>query len=71
MEGIPYANVVGSLMYAMVCTGPDIAHAVSLVSRFMENEGLIMIKLRIQVQKCCSNRFKQEFLEKKSNLKYF
>lgn len=39
MEGIPYANVVGSLMYAMVCTRPDIAHAVSLVSRFMANPG--------------------------------
>ena len=39
MESIPYANVVGSLMYAMVCTRPDIAHAVSLVSRFMVNPG--------------------------------
>ena len=25
---VPYASVVGSLMYAMVCTGPDIAQAV-------------------------------------------
>ena len=39
MEGIPYANVVGSLMYVMVCIHPDIAHAVSLVSRFMANPG--------------------------------
>ena len=39
MEGIPYANVVGSLMYAMVCSCPNIAHAVNLVSRFMENPG--------------------------------
>jgi len=39
MEGIPHANVVGSLMYAMVCTRPNIAHAVSLVSRFMANPG--------------------------------
>jgi hypothetical protein len=30
---IPYASVVGRLMYAMVCTRIDIAHAVGVVSR--------------------------------------
>ncbi|GKC63544.1 retrovirus-related pol polyprotein from transposon TNT 1-94 [Tanacetum coccineum] len=30
---------VGNLMYAMVCTGPTIAHAVGVVSRFMSNPG--------------------------------
>src|SRR3954469_14090377 len=39
MNRIPYANIVGSLMYVMVCTKPDIAYAVSLVSRYMENPG--------------------------------
>lgn len=34
---VPYANVVSSLMFAMICTRPDLAHAVSLVSRFMSN----------------------------------
>ena len=33
MSRIPYSLVVGSLMYAMVCTRPDIAHAVGVVSR--------------------------------------
>ena len=28
MSKVPYASAVGSLMYAMVCTRPDIAHAV-------------------------------------------
>jgi hypothetical protein len=28
MSHVPYAIVVGSLMYAMVCTRPDIAHTV-------------------------------------------
>ena len=37
MAKIPYANAVGSLMYAMVCTRPDIAYSVSLVSIFMSN----------------------------------
>jgi hypothetical protein len=39
MSRIPYANAVGSLMYAMVSTRPDISHAVGVVSRFMENPG--------------------------------
>ena len=32
-----YSLAVGSLMYAMVCTRPNIAHAVGVVSRFMVN----------------------------------
>ena len=39
MKLIPYASAVGSLMYVMVCTRPDIAHAVGLVSRFKSNPG--------------------------------
>lgn len=39
MKNVPYASVVGSLMYAMVCTRPDIAHAVGVVSRFLSNPG--------------------------------
>ena len=34
MRGVPYASVVGTIMYAMLCTRPDIAQAVSVVSRF-------------------------------------
>ena len=39
MSHVPYANVVGNLMYAMVSTRPDISHAIGVVSRFMENPG--------------------------------
>ncbi|KAH9801638.1 hypothetical protein KPL71_001098 [Citrus sinensis] len=39
MSEVPYAQAVGSLMYAMVCTRADIAYAVSLVSRFMSDPG--------------------------------
>src|SRR3954462_11501850 len=39
MSRVPYASAVGSLMYAMVCTRPDLAFAVSSVSRFMSNPG--------------------------------
>ncbi|GJX81812.1 retrotransposon protein, putative, ty1-copia subclass [Tanacetum coccineum] len=37
MSKVPYANVVGSLMYLMVCTRPDIAYTVSIVSRYLVN----------------------------------
>uniref|UniRef100_A0A803PR66 Retrovirus-related Pol polyprotein from transposon TNT 1-94 n=1 Tax=Cannabis sativa TaxID=3483 RepID=A0A803PR66_CANSA len=39
MSRVPYASVIGSLMYVMVCTRLDIAYALSMVSRFMENLG--------------------------------
>ena len=35
MSKVPYASTIGSLMYAMVCTTLDVAHAVGVVSRFM------------------------------------
>lgn len=37
MFEIPYASVVGSLMYAVVCTKLDIAQVVGVLSRFMSN----------------------------------
>jgi hypothetical protein len=37
MRNMPYASVVGSLMYAMVCMRPVIAHAIGVVSRFLSN----------------------------------
>ena len=37
MNKIPYANIMGSIMYAMVCTRPDLSYVVSLLSRFMGN----------------------------------
>ena len=39
MKNVPYASAVGSLMYAMVCTRPDIAYAVGITSRFLANPG--------------------------------
>ena len=36
----PYAQIVGSIMYAMLCTRPDLVFVVGLVSRFLSNPGL-------------------------------
>ena len=40
MEKVPYASSVGSLMYAQVCTHPDIAFAVNALGRYLSNPGL-------------------------------
>ena len=40
MRQYPYASAVGSLMYAMLCTRPDICYAVGIVSRYQSNPGL-------------------------------
>ncbi|KAH9288452.1 hypothetical protein KI387_032569, partial [Taxus chinensis] len=39
MTRVPYASAVGGLMYAMICTRPDIAHVVGVMSRYMANPG--------------------------------
>ena len=39
MSRVPYSSDVVSLMYAMVCSRPDLAYAVSAISRYMEKPG--------------------------------
>ncbi|KAH9723681.1 hypothetical protein KPL70_007198 [Citrus sinensis] len=39
MRRVSYADVVGSLMYVMLCTRPDICFAVGMVSRYQFNPG--------------------------------
>jgi hypothetical protein len=39
MTRVPYASVVGSLMYVMVCTRPNIYHAVGVLRRYMSSPG--------------------------------
>ena len=40
MKAIPYASVVGSLMYAHICTIPDISFVVGMLGRYQSNPGL-------------------------------
>ena len=35
---IPYSSTDGSLIYAMVCTIPNVSHAVGVVNRFLANQ---------------------------------
>ena len=37
MRGIPYTSAVGSLMYAMLCTRPDICFSVGMVSIYQSD----------------------------------
>ena len=37
MKGVPYASAIGSIMYAMLCTTPDVCLAISLAGRYQSN----------------------------------
>ncbi|KAJ9545199.1 hypothetical protein OSB04_024906 [Centaurea solstitialis] len=39
MKLIPYASAIGSIMYAMLCTRPDVAYSISVTSRYQQNPG--------------------------------
>lgn len=36
---VEYSRIIGSLMYLMSCTRPDIAYSISMLSRFTSNPG--------------------------------
>ncbi|GJS28363.1 retrotransposon protein, putative, ty1-copia subclass [Tanacetum coccineum] len=40
MKNVPYASAVGSIMYAVRCTRPDVAFAQNMTSRFQQNPEL-------------------------------
>ena len=39
MEKVPSTNVVGSLMYATLCTRSNISYAIRVLSRYQSNLG--------------------------------
>ena len=41
MQSKPFKNVIGSLMYAMIATRPDICYAVGALARFSANPGRV------------------------------
>ena len=40
MKVIPYASAIGSIMYDMLCTRPDVCLAISLAGRYQSNPGV-------------------------------
>ena len=40
MKDVPYASAIGSIMYAMLCTIPDVCLAISLAGRYQSNPGV-------------------------------
>ena len=40
MKDIPYASIVGSLMYAQTCTRPYINFVVEMLGRYQSNPGM-------------------------------
>jgi ATP-binding cassette subfamily B (MDR/TAP) protein 1 len=40
MNYISYASAIGSIMYDMLCTRIDVAHAISLTSRYQSDPDL-------------------------------
>ncbi|KAK8685929.1 hypothetical protein V6N13_124960 [Hibiscus sabdariffa] len=39
MSQVPYASATGSIMYAMICTHPDLSYALCMTSRYQANPG--------------------------------
>ena len=39
MSTVPYASAIGSVMYAMICTRPDVSYALSVCSKYQSNPG--------------------------------
>ena len=40
MKVIPYASVVGNIMYAQICTWPYISFAIGMLGRYQRNPGI-------------------------------
>ena len=39
MSMIPYALAIGSIMYDMLCTRPDVFYALSVTNKYQSNSG--------------------------------
>nr|GEV02344.1 hypothetical protein [Tanacetum cinerariifolium] len=47
MQNVPYASAVGSIMYVVRCTRPDVAFVQNITSRFQQNPGDLKRELRV------------------------
>ena len=40
MKDVPYVSAIGSIMYTMLCTRPNVCVAISLAGRYQSNPGV-------------------------------
>jgi hypothetical protein len=40
MSNVPYASAIDSIMYAILCTTPDVSNALNLTSRYQSDSGV-------------------------------
>ncbi len=60
MKVIPYASAIGSIMYAMLCTRPDVCLAISIAGRYQSNPGVehwIIVKNILKYLKMTKDMF--------------
>ena len=53
----PYDSAIGSIMYAIICTRPDVAYALSVCSRYQANPGMThwsSVKTILKYLRSCS-----------------
>ncbi|KAL6319144.1 hypothetical protein AAG906_011226 [Vitis piasezkii] len=53
MSNIPYSNAIRSLMFATMCTRPDICYAIGMVSLYQENLGMMHWKAINRILRSC------------------
>jgi hypothetical protein len=61
MSNIPYASAIGSIMYAMLYTRPDVSNALNLTSRYQSDPGVEQFTTIKNILKYL-NRTKEMFL---------
>ncbi|KAK6162664.1 hypothetical protein DH2020_002505 [Rehmannia glutinosa] len=62
MKNIPYASAVGSLMYAQVCTRPNIAFVVGVLRRYQSNPGINHWKSGVKRISIATSTMEAEFV---------
>ena len=69
MSQIPYASVVGSIMYTMTCTRPDVAYSLGVVSIYQSDPGQNHWKIVKNILKYLRNTKDQWLVYGESDLK--
>ncbi|GJT58564.1 hypothetical protein Tco_1002097 [Tanacetum coccineum] len=75
MKNVPYASAVGSIMYAVRCTRPDVAFAQNMTSRFQQNPDMFLFyggnpSTKLRVECYCDAGFETDRDDTKSQTGY-